>query len=98
MLRICNGAVVSCALDDPSVRLRHSDPSSWRIHATAVPSRVNWTLRASRRLLEYEAKVPVFDVAISGSELRVVATGDQQAIVTYLAGNAIQSAAVSCKY
>ena len=47
---------------------------------------------------DLKSKVPVFDIATSGSELRVVATGDQQAIVTYLAGNAIQSAAVSCKY
>ncbi len=47
---------------------------------------------------DLKSKVPVFDVAPSGSELRVVATGDEKALVTYLAGNAIQTATVSCKY
>jgi hypothetical protein len=32
------------------------------------------------------------------SELRVVATGDNKAMVTYLAGNEIKTATVTCKY
>ena len=47
---------------------------------------------------DLKSRVPVFDVADGGSELRVVATDDQKALVTYLAGNEIKSATVSCKY
>lgn len=47
---------------------------------------------------DLKSRVPVFDVADGAAELRVVATGDQKALVTYLAGNEIKSSVVSCKY
>lgn len=47
---------------------------------------------------DLKSRVPVFDVAGGAGELRVVATDDQKALVTYLAGTEIKSATVSCKY
>jgi hypothetical protein len=49
---------------------------------------------------DLKSKVAVFDVSTEPtvSELRVVATGDNKAMVTYLAGNEIKTATVTCKY
>jgi hypothetical protein len=49
---------------------------------------------------DLKSTVPVFDVGTDSnvSELRVTATADDKAVVTYLAGNEIKTATVSCKY
>ncbi len=49
---------------------------------------------------DLKSRVPVFDVSTESnvSELRVAATGDDKAMVTYLAGGEIKTVLVSCKY
>jgi hypothetical protein len=49
---------------------------------------------------DLKSKVAVFDVGgdANVSELRVVATAEDQALVTYLAGGEIKTAQISCKY
>ncbi len=49
---------------------------------------------------DLKSRVPVFDVSTEPnvSELRIAATGDQSALVTYLSGTEIKTAQVTCKY